>query len=939
MALKSDRTSPIATVESERKAENRTSPVYFVSDGQLALEDVTKPRPDDYDKQIDITWIENALEQKSFEEKYSAWDLIESPAYNISCSCFGNGIGVAVSPAGKLLITSNHGNSFEEKDIISNITCITFLNYIESKVLDDGRIIETNINKFMLFSSDGKCIYTTDNFATTNELNIINDSYIDVCYSNGRIILLSNAGKMYISNDYGLNFNELAHNYDIKFTGISCDNKGFIMACGNAGATPFIYSFDNGITWKSIDNIPLNQYVDIVCGESKCVACSIDGATRLVVFDYDIEKQEISYQLITLKKEYTLLSLSYGARIFTVCSSDGSILSSYDGNRWVEVPCGNGEWCHILMTDKFFIVFSSSNSEDGLNAVRSSNGGLLSIHFATVDEIIDNEKSNLSIDIQGVNGWFNWLEKVRGITSFQVRRVIVDENSSFTDTNEITEPSIYLVTKSLLNLPEPDACEYEIEVFNIKSKDDVIHGCFQVATLKKDGIYSKYYQYVRTATYTDEVYTWSDWQKCSLDLSYNGFSVVSEKTDITKSIHFLVLDASGKVMKIESIDLSDNKIEVSKQTDITNSNHFLVLDASGKVRKIESINLSDNKILISDSINNSSINNVVVTDNNNKINNIPFADFKPFNSFKSDSINYTYIDDTSPVTDYNELIEDGFYIISKNLTNAPFDLTNSGYYIFLKVHKINFDGKNVLLQELSRLIYGVSRDYGSYFFRMYNYNDTLEWTPFQEFISIDLSSKSVSVSKSSGLKDISSLLFTTSDNIIKETYESNKFSFINHLSMPDFLNLFDFTYPVTMQQLYDVLKNISFSVTVIDIESGSSKFSDIPRDYTKYTGIFICDGHGNLTIELIGNNSLSKYYSYSLDGVMTEFKKITNEDGSININLDILLEYIKSNPAEIRQALGLGSLATKNQINLSDTTQVTGVLKAANGGFNYADFV
>ena len=591
------------------------------------------------------------------------------------------------------------------------------------------------------------------------------------------------------------------------------------------------------------------------------------------------------------------------------------------------------------MTDKFFIVFSSSNSEDGLNAVRSSNGGLLSIHFATVDEIIDNEKSNLSIDIQGVNGWFNWLEKVRGITSFQVRRVIVDENSSFTDTNEITEPSIYLVTKSLLNLPEPDACEYEIEVFNIKSKDDVIHGCFQVATLKKDGIYSKYYQYVRTATYTDEVYTWSDWQKCSLDLSYNGFSVVSEKTDITKSIHFLVLDASGKVMKIESIDLSDNKIEVSKQTDITNSNHFLVLDASGKVRKIESINLSDNKILISDSINNSSINNVVVTDNNNKINNIPFADFKPFNSFKSDSINYTYIDDTSPVTDYNELIEDGFYIISKNLTNAPFDLTNSGYYIFLKVHKINFDGKNVLLQELSRLIYGVSRDYGSYFFRMYNYNDTLEWTPFQEFISIDLSSKSVSVSKSSGLKDISSLLFTTSDNIIKETYESNKFSFINHLSMPDFLNLFDFTYPVTMQQLYDVLKNISFSVTVIDIESGSSKFSDIPRDYTKYTGIFICDGHGNLTIELIGNNSLSKYYSYSLDGVMTEFKKITNEDGSININLDILLEYIKSNPAEIRQALGLGSLATKNQINLSDTTQVTGVLKAANGGFNYADFV
>ena len=1011
MALKSDRTSPIATVESEKKAENRTSPVYFVSDGQLALEDVTKPRPDDYDKQIDISWIENALEQKSFEEKYSAWDLIESPAYNISCSCFGNGISVAASPSGKLLITSNHGNSFEEKDIISNITCITFLNYIESKVLDDGRIIETNINKFMLFSSDGKCIYTTDNFATTNELNIINDSYIDVCYSNGRIILLSNTGKMYISNDYGLNFNELVHNYNIKFTGISCDNKGFIMACGNAGAAPFIYSFDNGITWKSIDNIPLNQYVDIVCGESKCIACSIDGASRLIVFDYNIETQEISYQLISLKKEYTLLSLSYGARIFTVCSSDGSILSSYDGNRWVEVPCGNGSWCHILRTDKFFIVFSSSNSEDGLNAVRSSNGGLLSIHFATVDEIIDNEKSNLSIDIQGVNGWFNWLEKVRGITAFQVRRVIVDENSSFTDTSELTEPSIYLVTKSLLNLPEPEAHEYEIEVFNIKSKDDVIQGCFQIATLKENGINSKYYQYVRTATYSDEVYTFSDWHKCILDLSYNGFSVVSKSTVISASATFLVEDINGTVSKIDNIDLSDEKISVSKSTVISSSATFLVEDINGTVSKIDNIDLSDEKIsvskstvisssatflvedingtvskidnidlsdekisvskstvisssatflvedingtvskidnidlsnekiTVSKSIVNTAVNTLLVTDENGSINNIPFADFKPFNSFKSDSINYKYIDDTSPVTDYNELVEDGFYIISKNLTNAPFDLTNTGYSILLVVKKMKVNNVTALLQESYKLGYGFLRSYSSYYFRLFDFS-TNEWSPFEKFYCIDLSGESVTLSKNTDLKNMKSLLCVGNNGIINETYESNKFSFINFLDIADFINLFDLTYPVTMQQLYDTLKYKNFSFTVIGIESGSSKFSDIPRDYAKYTGIFICDGHGNLTIELIGNNSLSKYYSYSLNGVMKEFKKITNEDGSININLDnIILEYIKSNPAEIRKALGLGTLATKNQINLADTTQVTGVLKAANGGFNYADFV
>ena len=56
-------------------------------------------------------------------------------------------------------------------------------------------------------------------------------------------------------------------------------------------------------------------------------------------------------------------------------------------------------------------------------------------------------------------------------------------------------------------------------------------------------------------------------------------------------------------------------------------------------------------------------------------------------------------------------------------------------------------------------------------------------------------------------------------------------------------------------------------------------------------------------------------------------------------NINDLLALIKSNPAAIRNALGLGTLATKSQVNLSDSTQVTGVLKAANGGFNYSDLI
>lgn len=52
-----------------------------------------------------------------------------------------------------------------------------------------------------------------------------------------------------------------------------------------------------------------------------------------------------------------------------------------------------------------------------------------------------------------------------------------------------------------------------------------------------------------------------------------------------------------------------------------------------------------------------------------------------------------------------------------------------------------------------------------------------------------------------------------------------------------------------------------------------------------------------------------------------------------------IINLIKTNPATFRSALGLGSLATLNSINLSDTTKTTGILPSSRGGFDYRNYL
>ena len=79
-----DSTAYVNVTVSNKQAENRTSPVYVAELGKLSLQDILEKKPDDFNKQIDISWISDALNKKAMEVKYAPWESL----YQILCKLF-----------------------------------------------------------------------------------------------------------------------------------------------------------------------------------------------------------------------------------------------------------------------------------------------------------------------------------------------------------------------------------------------------------------------------------------------------------------------------------------------------------------------------------------------------------------------------------------------------------------------------------------------------------------------------------------------------------------------------------------------------------------------------------------------------------------------------------------------------------------------------------
>lgn len=148
---------------------------------------------------------------------------------------------------------------------------------------------------------------------------------------------------------------------------------------------------------------------------------------------------------------------------------------------------------------------------------------------------------------------------------------------------------------------------------------------------------------------------------------------------------------------------------------------------------------------------------------------------------------------------------------------------------------------------------------------------------------------------------------------------------------------------VTTQQVVTALASKTNYIGLITTgwiwKSGQTfNMTDLPYNPSKLI-IHYVDTNGILLIATPAFNSYAISIGIVNGGTFLGWKALVNSDGTPVINKTTLLNAIKVDPASFRSALGLGSLATLNSINLSDTTKTTGILPSSRGGFDYQNYL
>ncbi len=547
-------TAYISVEVSKNTPENRTSPVYVQEKGKLSLNDILSEKPADFNGQIDISWLHNALNLKASEIKYAPWDAVYMPKGLWISSAYGGNTIIAAAADGKICLSYNYGADWEEKQINNNLTAITYGSGI-----------------FILLSNTGKCFKSTDNGNLWEESIIAEDNFSCITYNNNKFIAGTVSGKIYISEDYCKSWRKVCEYSSIQISKISYSSSNIIMAVGVSGNTRSIYSTDGGLTWNEI-NMPLSSWISLTYGNGRFTACAYDGETRLVYcLEKDILNKNPVWQKINLNYNEPWKDISCGANVYTLASSTGVTLASFDGIRWIKTPCHYGAWNNILRTDYFFMIFSTADEENNLNAIRSSNGGLTGIMFASLHEIIENEDVDKAVNPKTLKDYLAYrtgknnsqypvysndlLIECTSLDTRQIKITNIDSNSSIEDYNSITTAGIYIIEKQLNNSPD-----IETGYLLVQKENNKIHQFISPDYLFNTG-------YIRQ--FSSNI--WSSWQQKLI-----------------------------KQENIENIDLSDNKINVSltsSYSDITN----IIAEENGSLTKFSKDELDES---INENVNN-----------------------------------------------------------------------------------------------------------------------------------------------------------------------------------------------------------------------------------------------------------------------------------------------------------------------------------------------
>ncbi len=559
-----NRTSPLQVEVSQNIPNNRTSPLYIQEKGKLSLNDILSEKPADFNGQIDISWLNDALNKKACEIKYAPWNALYMPKGVWVSSAYGSNTIIVISADGSVCISSDFGANWQEKQLNHHLTSIVYGNGI-----------------FIITSNDGKCFKSYNKGLSWVEDIIADDNFSCITYNNNRFIAGTISGKIYISENKCSTWKKVCEYKNMQISKIAYSSKNIIMVIGASGNPLSIYSIDNGLSWNEI-NMPSSSWSSLTYANGKFIACACDGDIRLAYcLEKDINNNNPVWQNIPLSYTESWQDISYGAGVYTLASSTGVILASYDGIRWIKTPCPNGIWNNILRTDYFFIVFSILEEENNLNAIRSSNGGLSGIIFASLNEIIQNENVDKAINPKTLKDYLayrtgknnsqypvysdNMLIECTSLDARQIKIININNECSVVDYNDIMDSGIYVIEKALNNSPT----NIDNSFLLVQKDNNIIHQFLSDNYLFNAG-------YIRQYNNGN----WSNWQ-----------SKLIKQEDIAH------------------INLSNNNISVSEVADYLDVDN-IIAEENGSIKKFD-------KKILNESINNNIINVINLMAGNN----------------------------------------------------------------------------------------------------------------------------------------------------------------------------------------------------------------------------------------------------------------------------------------------------------------------------------
>lgn len=546
-------TSYISVEVFKNKPVNRTSPVYVQEKGSLSLNDIMLEKPADFNGQIDISWLTDALNQKASEIKYAPWDALYMPKGLWVSSAYGNNTIITVSADGKICISYDYGANWEEKQINDNLTAASYGNGI-----------------FILLSNTGKCFKSIDKGASWDESIIADDNFTCITYNHNKFIAGTVSGNIFISENYGQNWHKVCEYSSMQISKIIYSSSNIIMALAAAGSPLSIYSIDGGLSWNKID-MPSSSWISLTYGKGRFTACAYDGDVRLIYCqEKDILNKTPVWQEINISYKEPWKDICFGANVYTLASSTGVTLASSDGIRWIKTPCPYGAWRNILRTDYFFMIFSEADEKNNLNAIRSSNGGLAGIMFATLNEIIQGENTDKAVNPQTLKDYLAYrtgknnsqypvysddlLIECTSLDTRQIKITNINSESIIDDYNNIKTAGIYIIEKQLNN-----SSDIETGYMLVQNENNKIHQFISPDYLFNTG-------YMRF--FSNDI--WSSWQKKmikqenieSLDLSNNNITVSSNSSysDITN----IIAEENGSIKKISKNEVDEeinNKVK------------------------------------------------------------------------------------------------------------------------------------------------------------------------------------------------------------------------------------------------------------------------------------------------------------------------------------------------------------------------------------------